>query len=159
MQDLLFACGKQRLAVPVDDVRRFWVRQGRYKVGEQLVLCPYLSLVDAPDALAQEFESQVGAAKDSFRAGTKQGDDFGIVGVLGEDDGAGIFVGVGEGLKDGDGTERVRFRRADEDDIDREGFGCIEQTLDVVHWGDDLDIWNRFECTLQKLAEHDGEVG
>ena len=109
MQDLLFACSEQRLAVPIDDVRRLWVRQGRDQVNEQLVFCPYLPLMDATDALAQELESQVGTAKDSFCAGTKQGDDFGVVGILGEDDGAGIPVGVGEGLKDGDGTERVRF--------------------------------------------------
>ena len=78
-------------------------------MSEQLVLCPDLSLMDAADALAQKFESEVGAAKNSFCAGTKQGDDFGIIGVLREDDDAGGLVYVRDGLKNGDGAERVRF--------------------------------------------------
>src|SRR5271156_5966471 len=132
MQDLLLSCGEQRLALAVDDVRRSWVRQGRDQVSEQLVFCPDLSLMDTADAFAQEFESKVGAAEDSLRAGAKQGDDLGIVRVLGEDDTASILVCVRDGLKNGDGAERVRFRRADEDDVDREGFGRIEKMLEVV---------------------------
>ena len=109
MQDLLLSRGEQRLALAVDDVRRSWVRQGRDQVNEQLVFCPDLSLMDAPDAFAEEFEAKVGAAEDSLRAGAKQGDDLGIVGILGEDDDAGILVCVWDGLKNGDGAERVRF--------------------------------------------------
>ena len=129
-------------------------------MGEQLVFCPDLPLMNASDALAEELEAQVGAAEDTLGPGTEEGDDFGVVGILREDDDAGIFVKLGKRLKNGDGALRVlNHGRADEDNVDWNGSRGIEEMVDIVDRGNDLDIWNRFKGALQKLAKHNRQVG